>query len=189
MLLCVWWPTHPQRAGCWVVSADIPLPEPPWSGGEARQPAGRLLSRCALPSRSATADHSGGGGTSWTRLPGRFPHQRRKSPWTELGGEHTGMFCWRSGQTECESVFFFFCSPLSSFSDAMWYNAAGKKWMTWKDLWVGSPDSLSIFHGAGVKHKGLKYSGKLTASSFNTLAQSRLICTPQTINTIMQRGM
>lgn len=107
MLLCVWWPTHPQRAGCWVVSADIPLPEPPWSGGEARQPAGRLLSRCALPSRSATADHSGGGGTSWTRLPGRFPHQRRKSPWTELGGEHTGMFCWRSGQTECESVFFF----------------------------------------------------------------------------------
>lgn len=76
-----------QTAGCWAVSGDIRQPQPPGGGGGVGQPAGRPLSHCALPSRSATVYHSEGGGTSRTGPPDHFPHQRRTSTLRELVGE------------------------------------------------------------------------------------------------------
>lgn len=110
-------PTYLQTADCWAVSEGVHQAEPPGSGGGAGRPVGRPPSRCALPSRDATACHSEGGGTSRTGSPDRFPHQRRKSQLRELGGQggqctHTHRKKYthtqrESDQTECDTSFFF----------------------------------------------------------------------------------
>lgn len=124
-----------QTAGCWAVSGDIRQPQPPGGGGGVGQSAGRPLSHCALPSRSATVYHSEGGGTSRTGPPDHFPHQRRTSTLRELVDEmhkHTHMYTIATSRW----IWYFMFHVFSVLP--FWCNVRQCYWenlMTWIDLW------------------------------------------------------
>lgn len=145
-----------RTAGCWAVSGGVRQPEPPGSGGGAGRPARRPPWRCAPPSRSATACHSEGRGTSRTGPPDRFPRRRRKSPLRELGATHTHT---HTIQVRLNAILGFYVLLYPAFlmqSDTMLLGEPDDlhRFMS------GSADSSSIFHSvsdAAFIHNGSKY--------------------------------